>query len=119
MNTKTKNTRQLRSYRPGFLLSPLGWLVGRLSNSLAHEPDLLPLLFELEPHAMHMLGIAIALGCDESVPATFSGKHQGPSSSKRLAIGPKESNDWCRFFPQWPCRPRNIAQFRYSCAIQR
>lgn len=85
MNTKTKNTRQLRSYRPGFLLSPLGWLVGRLSNSLAHEPDLLPLLFELEPHAMHMLGIAIALGCDELVPATFF--RQAPRAVIEQALG--------------------------------
>ena len=85
MNTKTKNTRQLRSYRPGFLFGPLGWLVGRLSNSLAHEPDLLPLLFELEPHAMHMLGIAIALGCDKSVPATFF--RQAPRAVIEQALG--------------------------------
>jgi hypothetical protein len=85
MNTKTENTRPLRSYRPGFLLSPLGWLAERLSNSLAQEPDLPSLLFELEPHGMHMLGIAIAHGCDESVLATLF--RQAPRALVEQAIG--------------------------------
>ena len=47
MDTTIAPARLVRTYRPGFLLGPLGWLNEKLSISLVHEPEFLALLFAL------------------------------------------------------------------------
>ena len=83
--TIAASDRSVRAYRPGFLLGPLGWLNERLSISLAREPEFLALLFELEPYAMHLLGIAMAHGCDESVLTPLF--RQAPRALVEQSIG--------------------------------
>jgi hypothetical protein len=65
-----------RAHKPGFLLSPLGWLNEPLRKELLVEPDLLRILFELEPYQMHLLGLALA----------HTGS--GPTSASRLINEP-------------------------------
>ena len=85
MNRKITATRLARPYRPGFLLGPLGWLNKRLSVRTTAEPELLSLLFELEPHGMHLLGMAIAHGCDESLLTSLF--RQAPKAIVEQSIG--------------------------------
>ena len=85
MNTTIAPARSLRAYRPGFLLGPLGWLGERLSASLAREPEFLAVLFALEPYAMHLLGIAMAHGCDESLLTPLF--RQAPRALVEQSIG--------------------------------
>jgi hypothetical protein len=63
----------------------LGWLNQRLSVRTTAEPELLSLLFELEPHAMHLLGVAIAHGCNESLLAPLF--RQAPKTIVEQSIG--------------------------------
>lgn len=71
--------------RPGFLLSPLGWLSERLSITLQNEPQLLSALFGLEPYAMHLLGIGLAHGCNgQQVKALFA---QTPRAIVEQSVG--------------------------------
>ena len=87
MNTTIAPARLLRSYRPGFLFGPFGWLNERLSVNLVREPEFLGLLFELEPYVMHLLGIAIAHDCD----ALLTLIRQAPRAlaEQSIAIGPR------------------------------
>ena len=71
MNTEIASTCSHPPFRPGFLLGPLGWLNEQLSVCRAPDPRLLSLLFGLEPPAMHMLGIAVAHGCEQSLLTTL------------------------------------------------
>ena len=71
MNTDIGGGPSYPPFRPGFLLGPLAWLTERLSPRLGHEPELLSLLFGLEPYAMHLLGIALAHGCNERLMTLF------------------------------------------------
>lgn len=100
MNRKITATRLARPYRPGFLLGPLGWLNKRLSVRTTAEPELLSLLFELEPHAMHLLGIAIAHGCDKSLLTPLF--RQAPKAIVEQSIGfwPKELDRLVHVLPQ-------------------
>ena len=84
MNT-TIALGSLRPYRSGFLLAPLGWLNERLAISLAREPEFLALLFAHEPYAMHLLGIAMAHGCDESLLTPLF--RQAPRTLVEQSIG--------------------------------
>jgi len=77
--------RSTRAYRPGFLLGPLGWLNDRLSISLVREPEFLTLLFSLEPYAMHLLGIAMAHNCNESLLTPLF--RQAPRALVEQSIG--------------------------------
>ena len=85
MNTTIAPARLLRAYRPGFLLGPLGWLNEQLSINLVRDPGFLALLFELEPSAMHQLGIAMAHGCDESLLTSLF--RQAPNALVEQSIG--------------------------------
>ena len=85
MNTDISASRSYSFFKPGFLLGPLGWLNERLSVSRVPDPNLLSLLFGLEPHAMHMLGIAIAHGCDHKVLTTLF--RQAPRTIVEQSIG--------------------------------
>lgn len=46
--------------RPGFLLEPLGWVQGRLSQAIAVEPRLVELLFDLDHARMQLIALALA-----------------------------------------------------------
>ena len=85
MNTDISASRSYSFFKPGFLLGPLGWLNERLSVSRVPDPNLLSLLFGLEPHAMHMLGIAIAHGCDHTLLTTLF--RQAPRTIVEQSIG--------------------------------
>ena len=85
MNTDISTSRSYSFFKPGFLLGPLGWLNERLSVSRVPDPNLLSLLFGLEPHAMHMLGIAIAHGCDHTLLTTLF--RQAPRTIVEQSIG--------------------------------
>jgi hypothetical protein len=69
MATKMVNGRPARLGRAGFLLGPLGWLNERLLDRIT--PELLSLLFELEPKSMHLLGLAIAHGAGDPLLGLF------------------------------------------------
>jgi hypothetical protein len=77
--------RLARPYRPGFLLGPLGWLNERLSANRVPDSNLLSLLFGIEPHAMHLLGISVAHGCDHSLLAALF--PQAPRAIVEQSIG--------------------------------
>src|SRR5450432_3841905 len=49
-----------KSRKPGFLLEPLGWVQGRLSQAIEAEPRLVELLFGLDQSRMHLMGLALA-----------------------------------------------------------
>ena len=66
MTSDKATTHSAQSYRPGFLLGPLGWLGRDVTAAVAIEPELFSALFELEPYRIHLLGIAIAYGRDRS-----------------------------------------------------
>jgi hypothetical protein len=85
MDTTIASARLVRTYRPGFLLGPLGWLNEKLSISLVHEPEFLALLFALEPYAMHLLGIAMAHDCNESLLTSLF--RQAPRALVEQTIG--------------------------------
>ena len=85
MTTTIAPARLVRAYRPGFLLGSLGWLNEQLPINLVREPEFLALLFELEPSAMHLLGIAMAHGCDESLLTSLF--RQAPRALVEQAIG--------------------------------
>jgi hypothetical protein len=72
-------------FRPGFLLGPLGWLNEQLSARRAPDPGFLSLLFGLEPPAMHMLGIAVAHGCERSLLTTLF--RQAPRAIVEQSVG--------------------------------
>jgi hypothetical protein len=85
MNTDIGSTCSHPPFRPGFLLGPLGWLNEQLSLRRAPDPGLLSLLFGLEPPAMHMLGIAVAHGCERSLLITLI--RQAPRAIVEQSIG--------------------------------
>jgi hypothetical protein len=83
MNTQIDLGNLPHPYRPGFLLGPLGWIKERLLANVS--PQLLSLLFELEPKAMHLLGLAIAHGCDEALLTSLF--RQAPKALVERSIG--------------------------------
>ena len=127
MNTEISASRSYSFFRPGFLLGPLGWLNERLSVSRVPDPNLLSLLFELEPHAMHMLGIAIAHGCDHSLLTTLF--RQAPRADRRaidrlLARGTRSArsgsardSSFPRTIPGDPTISCRIGRRRNFCSI--
>jgi hypothetical protein len=76
--------RSAESCRPGFLLGPLGWLGERLSTTLQNEPALYATLFELEPHAMHLLGIGLAHSSNSEHVMVFA---QTPQAIVKQSVG--------------------------------
>jgi hypothetical protein len=59
--TKTNASKAIsKSRRPGFLLEPLGWMQGRLSQAIETEPRLIELLFGLDQSRMHLVALALA-----------------------------------------------------------
>ena len=70
------------TFRPGFLMAPLGWLTQRLAAAHKGDPELLSAVFQLDAYRMHALGLGFA-HCD---PEGLS-----PSAVKALAHGPSQS----------------------------
>jgi hypothetical protein len=70
-----------RPLRPGFLVSPLGWLNECLANILTRHRELLVTLFELDPYRMHVLGLGVA-HLDPALPSATMIENLGRRSPK-------------------------------------
>jgi hypothetical protein len=81
-----------KTFRPGFLMEPLGWLTQRLFAAMRNDPELLAALFELDAYRMHALGLAFA-HCD---PEPLS-----PWTMKALTTGASQSV-LKRILGRWP-----------------
>ncbi|HEX4407383.1 MAG TPA: hypothetical protein VH206_01295 [Xanthobacteraceae bacterium] len=49
------------TFRPGFLMTPLGWLTEPLTTALKGDPDLLASVLELDEYRMHALALTFAI----------------------------------------------------------
>lgn len=78
--------RQLNipSIRPGFLVSPLGWVNERLADLLISHSDLLKVLFALDAVRMHALALGLAHYADKPSPALMRAL---ASNSPQPALG--------------------------------
>ena len=59
----------ISSFRPGFLVRPLGWVNERLADLLISHPELLKVLFVLDAFRMHSLALGLAHYADKPSPA--------------------------------------------------
>jgi hypothetical protein len=78
-----------RPLRPGFLVSPLGWLNEYLARILMTDHDLLTTLFELDPYRMHVLALGLA-HLDPALPSATIIENLGrrsPKTSLRQILG--------------------------------
>ena len=60
MSVTVMSPSHCRPWRPGFLVSPLGWLNEALAKILTRDHELFLALFELDVYRMHVLGLGVA-----------------------------------------------------------